>query len=213
MKEINGDAIDLFLNTKQSTFLHGCNCLKTMGAGIAKQVKKQLPDLFHTDMLDERRSSQRLGSYSYAHIDTSVGKGLGVNLYTQYDKGANFDINALTNSLRALRRSRLMLPNIYLPKIGSGIGGGSWNEIKKVIEKELKNYNTIVVNYQPYKTYSIEKMEDGHTPNDLIYIGGTIFIVDNVAYKVPTKEEAAQYRGNWDVWEEMKNTLFKKTRL
>ena len=76
---------------------------------------------------------------------------IGVNLYTQFNPGAAFDITALRNSLKAFR---FTIPvdkrigfNIYLPKIGCGIGGGDWKEILPVIKKELADFNVVVVDY------------------------------------------------------------------
>lgn len=48
-KEVNGDLIKLALSGKFTAIAHGCNCYKTMGAGIAKQIAERFPNVFEAD--------------------------------------------------------------------------------------------------------------------------------------------------------------------
>lgn len=154
-KKVKGDAIDLFFkSTTDAVIMHGANCQKVMGAGFALQVKQQIAPLFYLDQYDLRDATQRFGSYSAVVVGQVEDKiKIGVNLYTQFNPGAEFDITALRNSLKAFRYS---IPldkragfTLYLPMIGSGIGGGDWKEILPVIKKELAHFNVVVVEYQP----------------------------------------------------------------
>ena len=152
--EVKGDAIDLFFNSKtDATFMHGANCHKVMGAGIANQVRTKISPLFYLDQYDTRSPSQRVGSFSAVVVGTVDEKiKIGVNLYTQFSPGANFDIIALRNSLRAFTSSipldKRKNMTVYLPKIGCVIGGGKWETVKPVIEKELSQFNVVVVNFE-----------------------------------------------------------------
>ena len=153
-KVVEGDVLDLFFkSTTAAMLLHGANCQKIMGAGIAKQISDKLSPLYFLDQYDVRDATQRFGSYSAV----VVGKvedhlKIGVNLYTQYLPGANFDITAFRNSLRALKLSvppeRRGEMTLYLPKIGCGIGGAEWKDVEPVVKKELADFNVIVVNYK-----------------------------------------------------------------
>ena len=152
-QEVNGDALDLFFNsTTDATLIHGANCQKVMGAGIANEIRNKVAPLFYLDQYDNRTPSQRFGSYSAVVVGQVKEKiKIGVNLYTQFSPGPSFDITALRNSLKAFAFS---IPNdkrvditVYTPKIGCGIGGAKWEDVEPVIKKELADFNVVVVNY------------------------------------------------------------------
>lgn len=152
-----GDVMELFFkSSSNAVIMHGANCMKVMGAGIANQVREKISPLFYLDQYDTRTPSQRFGSYS-AVVLGHEGENIkiGVNLYTQFNPGANFDITALKNSLKSFvfsipkeKRSEI---TVFLPKIGAGIGGGDWKKIEPVIRRELAEFNVVVVEYKPLK--------------------------------------------------------------
>lgn len=151
--EVKGDAIELFFkSTTDAAFMHGANCQRLMGAGIALQVKEQLSPLYYQDQFDTRNATQRFGSYNAVIVGQVKDKiKIGVNLYTQFNPGAEFDITALRNSLKAFRYSipveKRIGFNVYVPQIGCGIGGGDWKEVLPVIKKELADFNIVAVEY------------------------------------------------------------------
>jgi len=156
--EVKGDAIELFFeSTTDAVVMHGANCQKLMGAGFALQVRNKISPLYYLDQYDTRNATQRFGSYSAVVVGEVKEKiKVGVNLYTQFNPGADFDITALRNSLKSFRYSipvdKRIGFNVYLPKIGCGIGGGDWKEILPVIKKELADFNIVVVDYVAPKT-------------------------------------------------------------
>lgn len=152
-KEVDGNAIDEFFNSKGSAvFMHGANCQKIMGAGIAAEVRERIAPLFYLDQYDTRTPSQRFGSYSAVVLNQDENNiKLGVNLYTQFDGGANFKLSAFRNALEGFV---LSIPKkvreditVYLPKIGTGIGGGNWQNIERTAKELLSEFNVVVVNF------------------------------------------------------------------
>ncbi len=155
---VKGDALDLFFKSKtDAAFMHGANCQRVMGAGIANQVRLQLSPLFYRDQYDTRTSSERFGSYSAVVLTAGEKTGLkvGVNLYTQYLTGANFDITAFRNSLKSfvfsIPENKRPEMTLYMPKIGCGIGGGDWDSVRKAAKSELREFNVVIVEYVPTK--------------------------------------------------------------
>ncbi len=116
---------------------HGCNCLKTMGAGVALAIKKEFPEMYKADLNFPSIYKNRLGLFSFT---TLSNKKVGYNLYTQlnYGKGKQLDYNALESSLSKVFRhmNMLGLKTIALPKIGAGYGGGDWAMILNIIEAQ-----------------------------------------------------------------------------
>ena len=164
-KEVDGDALKLFFeSTTDAAFLHGANCQKVMGTGIANQVRLQLAPLFYLDQYDPRTPTQRFGNFSAVVVGQVAEKiKIGVNLYTQFSPGANFDIAALVTALKCFK---LSIPlekradlTIYLPKIGCGIGGGKWEDVAPVIKRELIDFNVVAVNFVEEKS-AVQKVAD-----------------------------------------------------
>jgi O-acetyl-ADP-ribose deacetylase (regulator of RNase III) len=168
---VDGDLIKLAKVGKFDVIVHGCNCLSTMGAGIAPQMAAAFGcDKFEMEMWGP--SIDKLGNIDYKTflleknntftIDLGEGnpdKGtelVVVNAYTQYSYGRNhsdgvaqpFDYEAFTICMRKLNRV-FRGNHIGMGKIGSGLAGGDWNRIENIISTELIDCEVTIVNYKP----------------------------------------------------------------
>ena len=77
----NGDVIEAFLNSESpSVITHGCNCFNTMGAGIAKSIKKRFPCAYNVDKKTQKGDRSKLGTITYC----KTKNGYVVNAYTQF---------------------------------------------------------------------------------------------------------------------------------
>jgi O-acetyl-ADP-ribose deacetylase (regulator of RNase III) len=149
---IDGDVVKL---AKEGTFdvvVHGCNCLSTMGAGVAPQMAKAFGcDKFEMETWGP--TIKKLGNIDYV---TFVDGLTVVNAYTQYRYGRNhadgdvapFDYEAFTVCARKMNNV-FKGKHIGMPKIGSHLAGGDWGRIETIIEKELSDCKVTVVNYKP----------------------------------------------------------------
>jgi len=86
MRKINGD----IFRGQWDGFVHGCNLYKTMGAGIAKEVKKKFPKAFKADF----EATPLLGHYS--HTIVKVG---GWKVYVMEDDC--YDDNDLKKAIKS----------------------------------------------------------------------------------------------------------------
>lgn len=146
MRVITGDLIELAKNGEFDVILHGCNCFCTMGAGIAKQIKDNFPEAYFAD-LETGKGLAKLGSVSFADVIPMSNKLRVVNAYTQYHMGANFNEVALMRCLRWVAEN-CQGKRIGYPRIGCGIGGGDWNFVSSLINKELKGMDHTLVEYE-----------------------------------------------------------------
>lgn len=147
-QEINGDLLAMAKKHKFDVIAHGANCKQIMGAGIALQIKNQLPEVYKEDCLDRRTPTQRWGDYTAFTYDNK--KLLHVfNLYTQYNPGPDLDYTALELSLKKLAKNIKPNSKIGLPQIGCGIGGGNWLKVKEIIQRVLSEHNVTIVIYDP----------------------------------------------------------------
>jgi O-acetyl-ADP-ribose deacetylase (regulator of RNase III) len=142
-REIKGDLLDLFDKVEFNTIAHGCNCMSTMGAGIAKQIANKFPDAKYADKYSNLRPWQKYGNLTIAEVK----QGDIINLYTQFNPGPNADLTAIRMSLRKLNYL-YPIGKIGLPLIGCGIGGLDWEtQVKPIVQEELKDMDVTVVHY------------------------------------------------------------------
>lgn len=149
MKEINGDLIELAKNGEFDVIVHGCNCFCQMGAGIAKQIKREFPKAFKADKETIYGSKHKLGNISTAVEWPNENRVIIVNAYTQYDyrgTGTKADLKAIKSCFKMIKR-KYSGKRIGIPKIGAGLAKGNWNLISKIIDDEMKDENLTLVNF------------------------------------------------------------------
>lgn len=146
MKVIKGDLIQLALNGEFDVIVHGCNCKRTMGAGIARTIRDMFPQAYNIDM-KTGDSKEKLGIISAAiahghegHIFTIV------NGYTQEHPRPPVCTDAIRSVFEIVKK-RFAGQRIGYPKIGAGLGGGDWNEISKIINEELEGEDHTLVEF------------------------------------------------------------------
>jgi O-acetyl-ADP-ribose deacetylase (regulator of RNase III) len=147
MNYLTGDLLQLAKNGNFDVIAHGCNCMCTMGAGIAQSIKKEFPQAFLADCKTLRGQKSKLGSCSFAEIQLKDKILTVVNAYTQFDykgKPPLVDYEALRSCMEWIRE-RFGDQKIGLPKIGAGLAGGDWNIIENIIETELYGLDVTIV--------------------------------------------------------------------
>lgn len=149
MKEIEGDLLMLAKQGHFDVVVHGCNCFCNMGAGIARQVKKDFPAAFVADQQTIPKDKNKLGTYSKAHIQEGDSAFVIINAYTQY----NWRGNGLKADYDAIRRvfasiaTDFAQARIGYPLIGAGLAGGDWQVIAAIIKQELAGLDHTLVRF------------------------------------------------------------------
>jgi len=156
-KEIQGDLIELAKQGMFDVITHGCNCMCTMGAGIAPQMAKAFAcHAYPLEELSTKGDINKLGQIDYKYynlyeFEDSPKKILAVvNSYTQYSPAPwlkPLDYEALTLCLRKINHV-FRGKHVGLPQIGAGLAGGDWDRIKQIIQTELKDCEVTVVIYK-----------------------------------------------------------------
>ena len=137
------------LNSDEEVVVHGCNCFKAMGAGIARQVREQCPNAYKADQDTLWGDKTKLGSFTVA-----VDNGMMVfNAYTQYrytrDK-VDVDYDAVHSALTEICQNTPQYDVIAMPKIGCGLAGGDWKIVSQILEDVSEKYN---------KTFHVYELE------------------------------------------------------
>lgn len=141
--EVSGDLLDI----TSGMIIHGCNAQGVMGSGIALQLKNKHPGMFSTYVNDVNLWSQKgtrrhdcLGAVSwYVEDDLVIGScitqlfyGKDGALYVSYDAvdSCAMDVNAMLKSGE--------FTELHIPKIGAGLGGGSWSVISEILTHRIE---------------------------------------------------------------------------
>lgn len=141
LKYIKGD---LVRDAEQfDVIVHQCNCFLSFGAGIAPQIKAKFPEAFLEDAKTMYGDQRKLGTISY----TKNTKPIVVNAYGQY-KYTRTDVDTNYDALRScMKHIKILFSGLKmgLPLLGSGLAGGDWDTISKIIEEELNGEDVTVV--------------------------------------------------------------------
>lgn len=128
------------LNAGEAVIVHGCNCKNAMGAGIARQVRKQCPNAWRADQQTLWGDRTKLGTFTYG---VEASNMIVINAYTQYDYSRTkvvVDYPALEEAMKKICNH---FPNevLAMPKIGCGLAGGDWKIVSEILERVSTMYN------------------------------------------------------------------------
>ena len=103
MKTVRGDLIQLAQDGAFDVIAHGCNCMCTMGAGIARGIKAAFPAAFRADLGTRKGDRAKLGTCTHAECPIPGGQVVVVNAYTQYHwrgRGVLVDYDAVASCMK-----------------------------------------------------------------------------------------------------------------
>lgn len=138
---------DIFKLPGVTSYAHGCNCAGAMGKGIALQFKRK----FHKMYL-QYNSMCTSGNFKPGDIfpyEYTPGSFV-YNLATQ----KHYSIRGQLAKLEHIRKSvnkMLMhasahkVKDIAMPKIGAGLGGLDWEDVKIVLEDVIEDYPEVTL--------------------------------------------------------------------
>ena len=146
--ELSGD----ILLSKAKAIVHGVAPNDDFHQGLALQLRERMPALYkdfrHFCQTQHPKSG---GLWTWM---TSDGHFI-VNLFTQegaYHHGSkpgHASLNHINHSLHALRNfaQKEKIASLALPRLGCGVGGLDWTEVKPLIEKQLGDLDIPVYVY------------------------------------------------------------------
>lgn len=127
--------------------IHGVNCLRVMGSGVALAIKNKWPQIF--EIYKKMPSGkQMLGQTHFICVQPGLYVG---NCYTQLNFGRDnkryADIDAVKSCLKAsFSFADLNQLDLYSPMIASGLGGLDWeSEVQPIFEELNTKYEDLNV--------------------------------------------------------------------
>lgn len=126
--------------------LHGCNAQGVMGSGVAKALRSKWPGIFlgYRNMCDQHAQDKKsllgmIDLYVDSPLPINNQSLIIMNAITQLNYGKDgkvyADIKAIKNVLdHAVLIARIYSLPIYMPKIGCGLGGLTFDiDLKPVL--------------------------------------------------------------------------------
>lgn len=123
---------DLFRSPGLGALAHGCNCAGAMGRGIAVDFQARFPAMYAEYA---RRCAD--GTFGLGDVFEWSEQGVTVfNLGTQRTWRTKAELGAIETSLREMvrRAGASGIGRIGMPRIGAGLGGLRWEDVRAVIE-------------------------------------------------------------------------------
>lgn len=132
MRYVQGD----LFQTDCKAIGHGVNRRGLMGAGVARIVREQFPEVyrFYREVCLLKPEEIPLGEVLPASDPSHPGTVI-FNMATQDLPGPNANLRAImTSAFTTLGIAKsLGIPEVAIPKIGSGIGGLNWEDVEEVL--------------------------------------------------------------------------------
>jgi O-acetyl-ADP-ribose deacetylase (regulator of RNase III) len=150
IRYVDGNLLDLADQGHFDVIAQGCNCFCVMASGLAPQIKTKYPEAYEVDCATVAGDITKLGTITHTENTTPIV----VNIYSQYDtKGRrqgkiDLDYDALRSGLKAMKE-KFSGKRFGINRIGSGLAGGDWSIIEKIIEEEMRGEYVTIVNYVP----------------------------------------------------------------
>jgi O-acetyl-ADP-ribose deacetylase (regulator of RNase III) len=123
--------------------MHGCNDQGVMGSGVAKVIRTRFPTAFYSYFARHKDLPWLPGEYQLV----DCGSHIIINAITQHNYGRDgakyVSYDAVDTIMKGLNKE-LNGSSIAMPKIGSTLGGGDWEIIQRIIERNSSNLNIVV---------------------------------------------------------------------
>lgn len=155
--EVYGD----LLTSKSQVIAHQVNCQGVMGSGIAKQIKREYPEVYNSyvEFVQQQKtlsehSPKLLGRAQLVPTkDFYVANLFGQNGYGTHKRMTNYE--AIYNALDDLHDQMISnnLTSVSFPhKMSCGLAGGDWNIVCTMIDSIFKDMDVTVYNFDalPY---------------------------------------------------------------
>lgn len=142
--------------TVPTGIIHQCNCFHTMGSGIARQIKARYPEAYLADTQTSHGDERKLGTFSFTLVKDSQHHYV-YNLYSQFAYGRQrrqTSYDAMVDGFENIidHAKSLGLKQLGVPfKIGSALGGGSWQIVDAIIQEKFHDagIDLFICQYDP----------------------------------------------------------------
>lgn len=142
---------DLLADSAEA-LVNAVNTVGVMGAGIARQFKKQFPDMFIEYERACHANEVKLGKMHIVQTETSDGDKYIVNFPTLEHWTDQSELKHIEAGLKDLVKvlQEKEIKSVAIPPLGCGVGGLLWEDVRQLIEAAFSDVEDIQVHlYEP----------------------------------------------------------------
>lgn len=128
---VHGDIFD----SGADALVNPVNCVGVMGKGLALEFKNRFPEMYeeYKDLC-----SKKVMTIGYIHVWKGLRTVLNVPTKYHWRHSSNLeDIAHISRHLRTLAEEN-NLKSVAVPALGCGLGNLKWEDVKPILEEELK---------------------------------------------------------------------------
>jgi hypothetical protein len=132
IKQVKGDAIEMFKKHEISILIHEINCVKKLEEDFSKEMVNNFPEILEVDNEFPLPALYRLGDYSV--VNTEYGNIL--NFYTKLLPNSEFEFTALKNCLKKISMEAIRSGNyieLAFPVTEEASKHPNWETVKKIL--------------------------------------------------------------------------------
>lgn len=143
---------DLLADSAEA-LVNAVNTVGVMGAGIARQFKKQFPSMFVEYEKACKAGEVTLGKMHVVKLDVDAGHKYIVNFPTLAHWSDQAELEHIEVGLADLVRivQEKEIKSIAIPPLGCGIGGLVWEDVRQLVEEAFREVTNVRVHlYEPF---------------------------------------------------------------
>jgi O-acetyl-ADP-ribose deacetylase (regulator of RNase III) len=139
------------LSVTSGLIVHGCNAQGVMGSGVALAVRQKYPKAYNDYRTAIFENFLGLGEVQFVKVSEDL---FVCNAVTQEFYGRDNKVYVSYEAIRSVFQVVFSLVTeeytVSIPKIGAGLGGGSWEKILQIIKEQAKEqgYNGVLTVYE-----------------------------------------------------------------
>lgn len=142
------DATGNIFDVKVDALVNPVNCVGVMGAGLALQFKRMYPMMFECYVIHCREHQVHIGAMDVHCVGpTNVRPEWVINFPTKNHFKSDSVIADIELGLRDLVRVIYDkgIHSIAIPRLGCGLGGLDWKDVRPLIEHHLGSIENLTV--------------------------------------------------------------------
>lgn len=137
---------DLFAADDLPALAHGCNCVGSMGRGIAVEFRRRWPAMYEAYRRECREGRFKPGGVFVWDAGGRTIFNLGTQPLPRPSARLEYIRTAVLEATR-IAESR-SIPAIGMPRIGAGLGGLQWDSVKAVLEEVAEQTGVLLRVYE-----------------------------------------------------------------
>jgi O-acetyl-ADP-ribose deacetylase (regulator of RNase III) len=138
------------IHASEKIIAHGTNQQGKMMSGVAKAIREYFPGVFEAYRAEYDTKGLLLGTVVFVESKNKIIANCITQQFYGRDGRRYVDYNAIAESMKKIKLYCIEngITEVALPRIGSGLGGGNWEEISAIVMANLDPVIPVIYDLQ-----------------------------------------------------------------